>query len=163
MKKYFTKYEWRWAAIYTMVILIWCAVEFELGWHSENIEKHKYLTLLFIIPAAIVYYIFLIDKKSHRYKKRMKWKHGFFSGMALTLLTILILTPLQFLIFRFITPDFFDNYIAAAIEQNQFTAEEAERIFNSWSFAVYIPIAFGLLGLFLSAIIALFTMGRRRY
>lgn len=162
MKKYLTKYEWRWAAIYTLVILIWGAFEFEMGWHGEHIASHLYLIILFLLPAAIVYYVFLLDKRAHRFKKRMKWRHGFRSAMGLTFLTILMLIPVQILLFQLVTPDFFDNAARYRVEQGQLSPEQASKLFNPRTFAVIIPIAFTLLGLFLSIIIPFFTTHRSR-
>jgi hypothetical protein len=60
----------------------------------------------------------------------MPWKEGFTSGIILTIV-ITILSPLsQYIVYTFISPQYFENIIAYSVDNNRMTREQAEAYFS---------------------------------
>ncbi|WP_233757232.1 DUF4199 family protein [Algoriphagus sp. AGSA1] len=66
----------KWALIFVIMSLLWMLVEKLVGLQSTYIDKHMYLTILFAIPAMIVYVLALKDKKKKDYNGQMTFKHS---------------------------------------------------------------------------------------
>ena len=64
--------EIKWGIIFSLVTLLWMWLEKSMGLHNENIEKHATLTIIFAVPAIIVYVLALLDNKTPVKKYRMK-------------------------------------------------------------------------------------------
>ena len=155
MKRYLTKYELRWALIFSLLFLLWTAFEYEMGWHDEQIKNHKYYTFLFLFIASACYWFFLIDKKSNRFKKRFKFKHAFWSGMGMTLLVAIMIIPAQLLIHNLVSPDYFTEAQNYAISSKEMTKEQAKNTFNIRSFVLFYPLFYMLFGIVISVIFGL--------
>lgn len=153
MKKYLTKYEFRWALIILLVSLLWTIFEYEMGWHGEDYEKHRYLTFLFIIPLSLCYFLFLFDKRSNRYKKRFKFKHAFNSGMGLTILVALFTIPAQFLIHYFISPNYLQTAQEYAVSNGEMTRLQARDIYTIENYVIFFPLVFLFTGIMLSLVL----------
>lgn len=153
MKKYLTKYEFRWALIILLVSLLWTIFEYEMGWHGEDYKTHLYLTFLFIIPLSICYFLFLNDKRAHRYKKRFKFKHAFNSGMGLTILVALFTIPAQFFIHTFISPNYLQTAQEYAVSNGELSRMEAREIFTIKNYVIFFPLVFLFTGIILSFVL----------
>lgn len=154
MRKYFTKYEFRWAFIILMFSLLWTAFEFEMGWHGSNFEHHRIYTFLFIIPFSLCFWFFLLDKRGNRFKKRFRFKHAFNSGMALSILVALFTIPAQLLIHYFVTPKYFNEAQNYMVESGEMSQDQAQEFFTLSNFVILFPILYLLLGTFLSILFA---------
>jgi len=152
MKKYLTKYEFRWAIIILMLSLLWTAFEYEMGWHDRNFVYHRYFTFLFIIPFTLSYWLFLLDKKSHRFKKKFRYRHAFNSGMGLTILVALFTIPTQFLIHYLVTPDYLTEAQNYSVKSGELTTIRARDLYTITNFVILFPILYLLLGILLSMI-----------
>lgn len=153
MTKY--KTEIKWAIIFIAVQLLWMLMERLLGWHDEHLDKHHILTLIFIAPALIVYFMALKEKRNKDYSGKMTWKQGFVSGLIMTLVITLI-TPLsQYIVQNYITPDYFANIIQYSVENNMMKQEAAEAYFNGTNYIKQATIGALMMGIVTSAIIAL--------
>lgn len=162
MKKYLTKYEYRWAFIFTLLSLLWTAFEYEMGWHSSKIGSHKFYTFFFLIPATLCYYLFFLDKRSNRFKKRFKFEHAFYSGLSLTILIAIFSVPVQLFIHYFVSPDYLLNAQEYAVENMEVSEANAKQVFSVYSFALFFPIVYFLFGLCLSGIFGFF-LRRTKY
>ena len=159
MKKYFTKYEFRWAFIILLLSLLWTAFEYEMGWHDRNFKTHRYLTFLFLIPLTLSYILFLLNKRAHRFKKRFKFKHAFNSAMGLTILIALFTIPTQFLIHYYISPDYLETARNYSIKQGEMTEIQARDIYTIKNYVILFPLLYLFFGIFLSIILGL-TLNR---
>ena len=109
------KTEIKWAIIFALIGLLWMFFEKAMGWHGENIADHPKYTMLFMIPAILVYVLALRDKKKSL-GGQMTWKQGFISGLVIGGI-VALLTPLTtYITHAFITPDYFENAIAYGVE-----------------------------------------------
>jgi len=149
--------EIKWSIIFTLVMLLWTVAERIAGLHSTNIEYHYIVTNFFVIVAVLVYVFALREKRKKDFGGKMNWIQGFISGLILTL-GITILTPFaQYITVEVITPDYFKNMIAYVVEKGQMTSEQAEAAFNLRSYMIQSVMSAPLMGLFTSAIVAIFT------
>lgn len=160
MKKYLTKYEFRWAAIITICSLLWTAFEYEMGWHGADIEKHRYYTFFFLLILTLGYYLFFLDKKANRYKKRFKFRHAFYSGLGLTGLIALFSIPAQLLVHHLVSPDYLETAQNHAVQSGDMTHSEAKNIFKVTNFVLFFPIVYLLYGVLLSFIFSFFMRKR---
>ena len=154
MKKY--AHEIKWGLIFTAVALVWMVLEKALGWHDEKIAQHATLTNIFAILAIAVFVFALLEKRK-KLGGVMSWKEGFISGLLISVV-VAILSPLaQWVTHALITPDYFNNAIAFAVESGKSTQEQAESFFNLSSYMVQASIGGLVMGLITSAIVALFV------
>lgn len=162
MSKYFTKYELRWAFIFTLFSIVWTVFEAEMGWHNSPYISQKYLSALFLIPAALIFFLFFEDKKSKRFRRRFKFKHAFFSGMALTFYICLLGIPSQFLIHSIILPNYIEEIYQSFLNMNIIPLQSIPNIFNIYTFAFIIsPLFHLLIGFIYSVLWGLILKGSR--
>lgn len=146
--------EIKWGIIFTIATLLWMLGERLLGLHGELIEKHATYTNFFAIVAIAIYLLALREKRNY-YNGFMSWKEGFFAGLFLTLVVV-ILSPLtQYLISRFISPEFFPNIIKHSVEKGEMTREQAQKYFNLKNYIFLSAVWALIMGIITSAITAL--------
>ena len=152
MQKYTT--ELKWAIIFTVATLLWMVFEKSMGWHGEAIADHPKYTNLFIFVPVIIYALGMVE---HRKKLGglMTWKQGFMFGMRVTVIVVLLAPLAQWLIHTFITPDYFQNAINYAVENNLAPKEQLEAYFNLQSYIVQSVLMGLVTGAFTSAVVAL--------
>lgn len=147
----------KWGAIFALSLILWTLIERLLGLHSSNIAKRGLISYFFMIPAIAIYVFALFDKRKNFYLGSMTFKEGFFSGLKVTLV-IILLTPLsQYIAFEIISPDFFENMIKYSVEIRKMPLAEAEASFNLISYIIESVWTALELGAIASAIISLFT------
>lgn len=56
------KIEFKWAIIFTVIMIVWMFIEKLVGLHSTHISKHEKLSSLFAIIAISIYVLALLDK-----------------------------------------------------------------------------------------------------
>ena len=160
MKKY--RIEIKWALIFAAVFLLWMVLEKLIGMHDKHIEKQQFVTILILIPSIIVYVLAIKDKKKNFYAGNMTYKHGFLSGLMLTLFVV-ILSPINQLIISYIiTPDYFANVIEHTVKSGMFTQEQAEAQFNIKSYIITNIVGGLVTGVIFSAIISIFTKSKNK-
>lgn len=151
------KIEIKWAIIFTLMMLLWMALERLAGLHDKNIEYHYIVTNFVAIPAIAVYVLALLDKRKNYFEGKMTYKQGFLTGLIMTLF-VTALSPLtQILTVSVITPEYFPNMIEYAVEQGKTTREAAEANFNLNSYLLQTVIFTPVMGIVTTAIVAIFT------
>ncbi|ESU28666.1 hypothetical protein FLJC2902T_12570 [Flavobacterium limnosediminis JC2902] len=152
--------EIKWAFIFFIASLAWMFLEKSVGLHDQYIEKHPIYTNLFAIVAIAIYYFALRDKKKNFFNNQMTWKQGFVSGVYLSFF-IAILSPLaQYVTSTIITPDYFKNVIAYAVEHNKMKREDAEMYFNLKSYIMQGIFGALSMGVVTSGIVAYFIKSK---
>ena len=128
MKKF--SIEIRWGIMFSLFSMVWMIGEKAVGLHDAHINKQLLYTNLFGIVAIIIYTFALLDKKKNYYHGQMSFKQGFIAGAMLSLV-IAVLSPLtQYIIYTYITPQYFSNMIAYFTEHKFKTREQAEALFS---------------------------------
>jgi len=149
--------EIKWGIIFTIVMLFWMWMEKLLGWHDEHIDKHRFYTLLFAVPAILIYVLALLDKRKNHFKGKMSWVQGFITGLGITIV-VAILSPLtQYIISEIITPNYFENAIAHAVENEKMDLVFAKEYFSLKNYIWQSLMSAVGMGVFTSAIVALFV------
>lgn len=155
MNKY--KTEIKWGLIFVATALLWMVFEKLMGWHSTHIADHPVYTNIFAIVAIGIYVIALRSKRDRDLGGFMTWKQGLISGLIITAV-VTVLSPLsQYITSSIISPEYFPNAIAYAVESGKATQAEAEDFFNLKS---YIMMATGgalMMGILTSAVVAFFV------
>lgn len=151
--------EIKWALIFTVVALLWMVFEKAMGWHGPKIDQHPIYTNFFAL-VAIAIYVFALRDKKQSLGGTMTWKQGFFAGVIISLI-IMVLTPLsQYITHAFITPEYFPNAIAYAVDSENMTQEEAEQYFSMKNYIVQSAIFAPVVGIVTSAIVAIFVRSK---
>ena len=137
--------------------LLWMVIEKAVGLHGPLIDQHAIYTNIFAIPAILMYVLALRDKRSNFYEGRMTWVEGFLTGLKMTLVVV-VLSPIgQYITHTMITPDYFNNAIAYAVESGALTEEAASDYFNLQSYMLQSMIGAAVMGLITGAIVAIFV------
>lgn len=156
MKK--IKIEIKWAFIFIVASLLWMLLERLAGLHDRHIDKHQYLTMIFVIPAVWIYVLALKDKKKRYYNGRMSFKQGFVSGVIISVIVMLFSPLTQWITSTIITPGYFPNVIAHSVKTGYYkTVEEAEAYFNLKNYMVQSAISALVMGAITSAVVAFFV------
>jgi Na+/proline symporter len=128
-----------------------------MGWHDEDIAEHATYTNFVAIPSIIVYVLALLEKRKKHYQNVMTWKQGFISGMIITAVVV-ILTPFsQMVTHELISPEYFENVSAYAVNQGEMTQDEANNYFNLKSYMLQSAVGALIMGALTSAIVAVFV------
>jgi hypothetical protein len=155
------KIEIKWALIFIAMQLTWMLLERLAGLHDKNIDKHSIYSNFIMIPAIATYVLALLDKRKKDYNGTMSYKQGFISGLIISII-VTILSPLtQYITSVVITPEFFANSINYAVINSKMTMEAAEKYFNLKNFIIEGLIFAPIMGIFTSAIVAIFTKSKK--
>jgi hypothetical protein len=148
--------EIKWGIVFTIVALAWIHVEKLLGWHDELIGKHPIYSMLFTLVSIVIFILALKDKKKNYFNNSIDWKQAFLSGCIVSLV-ITIFSPLcQYLSSEIISPNFFQNAINFAVENNRMSLEDATTYFNLRNYIFQSAFGGLSMGIVLSSIIAYF-------
>lgn len=156
------KIELKWALIFIIMQLSWMLMERILGYHHEKIDQHVIISSLVFIPSILIYVLALIDKRKNYYNGTMNYLQGFISGLFITLFVSLVSPLTQIFVSTVISPDYFTNIIAYSVKEDIMTQEAAEAYFNLKHYIYLTVISTPIMGLMTSALIALFTIKKRK-
>jgi hypothetical protein len=154
--------EIKWAIIFSVVALVWMALERLFGLHGKYIDYHLYLTNLFAIPAIYVMVLALKDKKKNFYNGEITYKQGFISGIILSVFIALISPLTQWITSYIITPEYFPNVIKRSVELGYYkTTAEAAANFNYPNYAKQGAIGALIMGMVTTAIAMIFIQTKK--
>lgn len=154
------KIEFKWALIFIAALLVWMYIEKATGLHDTYIAQHLIYTNLFALIAISVYVLALRDKKLHFFNGKMNWKQGMISGVIISII-VALLTPLaQYIINTYISPAYFDNMIAYAVENGKMTSQNAQAFFNLKSYILQSTFFALAMGVVTSAIASFFIKSK---
>jgi uncharacterized membrane protein YbhN (UPF0104 family) len=152
--------EIKWGILFTIAGLAWMHIEKLLGWHDELISKHPIYTMLFSVIAIVIFVLALRDKKTNYFQNKMDWKQGFLSGCIVSLVVTLLSPISQYITSEIISPNYFQNAINYAVENNRMTLEEAQAFFNLKSYMFQAAFGGLSMGIVTSAIVAFFMKSK---
>lgn len=154
--------EIKWGIIFSIALMVWSGLERLVGLHGEHIDKHATYTLLFIIPAFVMYFFALVEKRETYYAGQMNWTQGFISGLVISIVVALLSPISQYITHEWISPQYFENIIAYSVQEGEVaTREEAEEYFNLVSYIFQSMIFAVVSGAITSALVAIVT--KKRY
>lgn len=158
MRKY--KIELKWAILFAGMMLAWMLLERLAGLHDEHIAKHAAYTNLVAIPSVALYAFALLDKRKNYYNGTMTYLQGFVAGLIITAI-VTVLSPLtQYITSTLITPEYFQNVIAYAVQAGKMTQADAESYFNLQNYIVQGLVGAPVMGILTAAIVAFFTRSK---
>lgn len=149
--------EMKWAFFFIMMMLLWMVMEKLVGLHDVYIDQHAVYTNFVAIPAILIYFFALRDKRETFYKGKMTYTQGLVSGLIITAIVTVITPALQFVTSTFITPEYFQNASEYAVSQGLMSAEQAAEYFNTNSYIIQASIGAPIMGIMTSLIVAGFT------
>ncbi len=154
--------EIKWGIIFSFAVLAWAFLEKSIGLYDDAISNYALFTNLFGFVAILIYALAIREKKIEYFNGDMNWKQGFVSGVVLTVV-VTIFTPLcQFIIHKFIAPEFFPNLIRYKVESRYLTREAAEGYFNLETY-IYQNSSFTLsMGIVTAAAVAYFIRTKKQ-
>ena len=158
MKKF--SIEIKWAIIFSIITLLWMILEHSLGWHDENIAKHSVYSNIFAVLAIAIYFMAIKDKKDNFFTGNMNFRQGFISGVILSIFIALLSPIVNFITFKFIAPNFFENFINYAVANKIQTQIQAEAYFNLKSYLLQGFFGSLSMGVVTSAIVAFFLKSK---
>jgi hypothetical protein len=154
MKKF--TIEFTWAVIFTLASMLWTVLEKSLGFHDEKIGSQVIFVWLFGIPAFIVYFFAIKDKRNNFYNGKANWQQLFLSGVVMSVFVALMSPLAQYISTTVISPDWIKNSIKHYVEVKKMPAENAKMLFSRNGLILQ-AISNGIsVGVIISAVVALF-------
>jgi len=159
MKKY--SIEFKWTFIFIFMSLVWMLFERLTGLHDEYIDQHAVYTNLIAIPAILIYYFAIKEKRDRFYKGQISFKQGFKSGLIISIMVTLI-TPLSLYIStKFISPEYFTNAVEYSVKNKLMVRNEALAYFNYKNYLVLSLMSALVMGIITSLIISFIIKTRK--
>ncbi len=155
-RKYYTSLEFRWAFIVSLFYLLWVILEFEFGLKDKDVHYIMWVTSLVEIPIFLLYLLGINEKKNGYFNGKMKYKHGFNTGFAITVFATILAPINQLIIHKIVFPTFFSEAITSTVNEGALTQENANAFFNLSTFmwlSIVFTFLFGLLFSFIAALI----------
>ncbi|WP_204263074.1 DUF4199 domain-containing protein [Spongiivirga citrea] len=121
--------EIKWGAILSVIAVLWGYLEKSLGWHDEKVSMYLIYSMSFGVPALLVYFFALKEKRDLDYNRIMDWKQLAVSGAIIGTVVAAFSPLVQYVTFHFISPDYFSNAIKAGIERGM-KQEAAESFYT---------------------------------
>lgn len=144
--------EIKWGVLFIVAGLAWAWLEKLAGLHSTRIEQHASLTMLFMIPAFVLYWLAFREKR-RQLGGQISFKQAFGSGLVISLV-VTILTPLsQYLTHYVISPEYFRNITDHSVRTGAMTAEEASGYFTFKNYVVQSLLFAPLAGIITSLLV----------
>ncbi|HNP32698.1 MAG TPA: DUF4199 domain-containing protein [Flavobacterium sp.] len=134
MKNY--SIEIKWALRFTLLTLAWAIGEKLIGLHDKYIADYLLYSMLFAVPAFLFYYLAIAEKKKFAYNGSMTFKQGFVTGIILSAIIALLSPMAQYVIYKSITPHFFENLISYKTTHTSMSAKTAGELFNLKSYMI---------------------------
>ncbi|MCF6133222.1 DUF4199 domain-containing protein [Flavobacterium wongokense] len=153
--------EIKWALRFTLLTLAWAIGEKTIGLHDEYIAEYGMYTNLFVFPAFLFFYLALKEKKKYVYNNSMSFREGFVSGLVLSFIIALLNPFAQFVIYKSITPHFFDTIIAYKVEHKYMTLANAKVYFNLKTYIIESSFTALSKGFITGAIVSVFLRNKR--
>jgi len=154
--------EIKWALRFTLLTLAWAIGEKAIGLHDEHIQNYALYTNLFVLPAFLFFYLAIKEKKKYVFNNSMNWMQGFVSGMIMTFIIALLNPFAQYIIYKSITPDFFENIIAYKIQNKYMTLENAKIYFNLKTYLLESSFTALSKGLITGALVSLLLRNKKQ-
>lgn len=150
MKKY--QQEIKWGLLFVGMQLLWMTGEKLSGLHDVNIEQHALYTNLIAIPAMLMYLAaFLAIRKNAG--GQLRFAHAMRSGLVITLVVTLLSPLTQFLTVEVISPAYFENASAFAVDNGMMNESQAAEYFNLNNYLLLTVILTPIMGMLTSLII----------
>ncbi|WP_162128458.1 DUF4199 domain-containing protein [Flavobacterium phycosphaerae] len=159
MKNY--SIEIKWAIRFTLLTLAWAIGEKFAGLHDKFIADYALYTNLFGFPALLFFILALKEKKKYFFNGTMTWTQGFVSGVILSFVIALFTPITQYVIYKSITPHFFDTIIAYKLKSGFMTAEVAQQYFNLQTYMLQNSFSNLSMGIITGALVSLFIRTKK--
>ncbi len=153
--------EIKWALRFTLLTLAWAIGEKALGLHDQHIANYGMCSLLFVFPAFLFYYLAIREKKKYFFNNVMTFRQGFIAGLVISFIVALFNPFVQFIIYKSITPHFFEHIIAYKTKNTSMTLKTAREIFNLKSYIIQTTSSGLSYGLIFGAIVSLFLKNKK--
>lgn len=153
MKKF--TIEFTWAVIFTLASLLWTVLEKSLGFHDARIGSQMIFSWLFGIPAVVIYFFALKDKRNNFFNGVANWRQLFLSGVIVSVFVALMSPLAQYISNHVVSPDYIKNAIRYFVDVRKMSEENA-RVFFSPRSLILQSISNGIsVGVLLSSVLAL--------
>lgn len=158
MKNYII--EIKWAVIFSGASLLWIVIEKMTGLHDQNIANQQAYSLIFALPAIVIFALALRDKKKNALNGTMQWKEGVISGIILSLFIAVLSPVVQWIGYTVISPQFFPNAVKHFTDSHILTEAKAMEIFNLPAYMKKGITEALSMGVITSALVALFVKSK---
>lgn len=158
MKNY--SIEIKWALRFILLTLAWSIGEKAIGLHDVHIENYGLCSLLFVLPAFLFFYLALNEKKKYFYNNSITWQQGFVCGAIISVIIAVFNPVTQLVIYKSITPHFFENMIAYKVK-HKIALKTAQEIFNLKSYIVQTTFSSLSYGFITGALVSLIIRNKK--
>ncbi len=156
------KIELRYAMLNSILMLLWLSVEFLIGLQDNFIAWHPYVSILSVV-IPIFCYRMAIKEKTESLRGGISVRKAFISGLIITLISCVLVLPVQFIFHKLVNPAFFDTMIQYASQTGNQKPEEAAKYFNFPFYVAESVLITFFEGIIISIILAMGMRTRKRF
>lgn len=156
------KIEIKWAFVFVLTILLWSFLEKVTGLHDKHIDLHATFSAFFMVPAILVYFLAIRDKKQNFYQGNIRFSQGFTTGLWITIFVAVLNPATQWIISYVISPEYFTTIIDYSVQNELNTLEEAQAYFNYRSYVIQGTVGALFLGFITSLVIAFVLKSKKK-
>ncbi len=147
------KTEIKWGLIFALVLFLWICLEYAVGLHDKYIASHQYMSFIFIIPAVLMVYL-AIREKRRTLGGNISFTQAFLCGLGVSVVVSLLSPLIQYIFHRYVNPNFFNDFINYAVNNGKATLEQAQAYFNLKSYMIQGSVGALVMGVITSLILA---------
>lgn len=158
--------ELKYSFLISVFTLLWLTFEQLMGFHDEYIEWHRIVSTLSIIVPIMGLWFGISERKANTSK--YSFEKGFKAGFNVTVLNTILIIPIVYLFFTFISPDFTSsmmNYAKINALKNGEdpikAVEEARSYFGMKYFIIQKVVETFIFGTLISSVVAFILKNRK--
>ena len=146
--------ELKWALVFSLACLMWNSLEEYTGLHGSRIEIRETISLLFAIPASVVFILAIREKRHDIHHGSISWLETFHCGMILTAFIVLLSPLVQYVSWSLIASKYFSNAIVHAVESGSMDYLNAHFFYSLKNFILQGMFGFLIMGFVVSVILS---------
>ncbi len=140
------KTELKWVTIIFVLHIAWHFAERFLGFYAEKAVYHEITSISFFVVYALAMYFAIADLRASNGGYLNK-RHGFLSGLFISLIMVATAPIMIGLLMFAIQPGFFNQMILAATSNGEYSLyEAAQQEYNYWSYVKLYMAGYLLVG-----------------
>lgn len=145
----------RFGVIFSLMQFVWIIGEYLVGLHTVYIAQHATWTNAVLIPSIAIM-VWGLHARKAELGGEISYLQSLGQGLGVGVTVGILSVGVQYLFFTYINPNFFDDFIGYAVDNQLANLDEAEAYFNFTNYAVQAAVFAPLAGLATNSVAGLF-------
>jgi len=145
----------RFGVIFSLMQFVWIIGEYLVGLHTVYIAQHATWTNAVLIPSIAIM-VWGLHARKAELGGEISYLQSLGQGLGVGVTVGILSVGVQYLFFTYINPNFFDDFIGYAVDNQLANLDEAEAYFNFTNYAVQAAVFAPLAGFATNSVAGLF-------